>query len=81
VVATNPPAISTAQVSTEGGFRLAGLGSAMQRYQLLAATNLTPPVVWSVVAYTVADTNGLFELTDLEATNFTQRFYRVQTAP
>ncbi len=78
VVATNPPSILTAQLTAEAGFRLAGIGSASQPYQLLATTNLVPPVEWVVVTATVADTNGVFELIDTEATNFTCRFYRVQ---
>ncbi len=78
IAATNPPSVSGAQISGEGIFHLTGIGSAAQRYQLLTTTNLTPPVVWSVVTNTVADTNGLFEFADPEATNFNCRFYRVQ---
>lgn len=81
VVATNPPNVLNAQIQPDGLFGLSGLGSASQRYQLLATTNLTLPIVWEPVTNAVADTNGLFELIDPETPNFMQRFYRIQAVP
>jgi hypothetical protein len=39
-------------------------------------TNLLPPVGWTTLATNMAGTNGLFEHTDLGATNSSTRFYR-----
>ena len=77
VVATIPPAISGLAPQGDGSFQLSGTGAANQLYELRAATNLVPPVAWFPVAETIADTNGLFQFLDLQATNFTRRFYRV----
>ena len=79
VVATALPAF-TSMVPSAGAFTLGGTGAASQSYTLEAATNLTTPIFWLPVTNTIADTNGGFELLDLEATNYPQRFYRV-TAP
>jgi hypothetical protein len=46
-------------------------------YELDATTNLAPPIPWIFVTNAVADQNGLFQLWDLSATNFPQRFYRI----
>jgi hypothetical protein len=35
-----------------------------------------PPVVWTPVSTNTADINGLWQFTDTQATNYTQRFYR-----
>ncbi|MDW7979244.1 MAG: glycosyl hydrolase [Verrucomicrobiales bacterium] len=78
VVGTNPPTILSVQILASGAFKLSGQGSAMQPYQLLTTTNLAPPVVWTVLNTTIADTNGLFEFVDPDAGAFMQRFYRVR---
>ena len=79
VIAINPPVIGSSGLQGSGEFVVTGSGSASQDYQLLAATNLNPPITWTLVTNTAADTNGLFQLTDADATNFTQRFYRIST--
>lgn len=76
VVATALPAFTNLIPSSEA-FTLGGTGAASQSYTLEAATNLSAPIIWLPVTNTIADTNGVFELLDLEATNHPQRFYRV----
>jgi len=77
VVATVPPQFSSIAPLSDGNYQLNGTGSAGVIYELDAATYLTPPVVWSFVANAVAGQNGQFQLFDLKATNFPQRFYRI----
>ena len=48
-------------------------------YWVEAATNLTPPVNWIPLSTNAAGANGLWQFTDTQATNFTQRFYRTQS--
>lgn len=76
VVATALPAF-TNMVAAADVFTLGGTGAASQSYTLEATTNLAPPILWLPVTNTLADTNGVFELLDLDATNHPQRFYRV----
>ncbi|HEV7923925.1 MAG TPA: hypothetical protein VGR14_01115, partial [Verrucomicrobiae bacterium] len=45
-------------------------------YQLYAATNLSPPAVWSPVTYAPAQSNGMFYLT-LPPTNAAAQFFRL----
>ena len=75
-----PPAVTSVSMSPDHtGFNLTGTGVARQAYALLTASNLVPPVVWVPLATNTADTNGNFNFTDLQVTNFSQRFYRVGT--
>jgi Bacterial Ig-like domain (group 3)/MBG domain (YGX type) len=48
-------------------------------YMIEATTNLTPTIVWTVLGTNAADTNGLFNFTDLQATNYSSRFYQTAT--
>ena len=50
-------------------------------YILEATTNLTLPGSWQPVATNTLGTNGVWQFTDTKATNFTQRFYRLELAP
>ena len=64
--------------STQGSLLTlnSGLG---QNYTLLATTNLLAPITaWSVVSTGTAPV-GPFVLTDPEATNYPQRFYRIRS--
>ena len=63
---------------TSGGFTLGGTGGAGLTYVLLGAPSLVPPVTWQPLATNTADGSGNFNFTDAQATNFVQRFYRVQ---
>jgi hypothetical protein len=74
-----PPVITNLNLATgQTSFTLSGTGAAGQTYVLLSATNL-PPVNWTPVATNTADGNGVFMFTDLDTTNYHQRFYRVMT--
>ena len=77
VIATVGPQFGGLNQTGDGNFHFAGAGAAGVTYELDAATNLAPPIPWMFVTNAVADQNGLFDLWDLSATNFTQRFYRI----
>jgi autotransporter-associated beta strand protein len=77
VIATVGPQFGGLNQTSDGNFHFAGTGAAGVTYELDAATNLAPPVSWMFVTNGVADQNGLFDLWDLSATNFAQRFYRI----
>ena len=80
VIATALPQFSSITQSSDGNFVFSGTGAADATYELDAATNLQSPVLWFFVTNTVADQSGLFQLFDLSATNFPQRFYRVMSS-
>ena len=74
-----PPVITNLNLTAgQTAFTLSGTGAANQVYMLLSATNL-PPLVWTPVATNTADTNGVFIFSDLDTTNYNQRFYRVMS--
>ena len=73
-----PPLVSGGSMGT-GGFSVNVTGNAGQTYVLLTATNLTAPV-WVPVVTNVASTNGVFQLTDPNATNaLPQQFYLIRS--
>jgi pectin methylesterase-like acyl-CoA thioesterase len=45
-------------------------------YSLEAATNLTPPVNWLPIATNSTDSEGLWQFSDSQTTNYPLRFYR-----
>jgi autotransporter-associated beta strand protein len=77
IVAVLKPQFGSITQTGDGNFQFGGVGSAGVTYELDAATNLVPPVVWNFVTNTVAGQNGNFQFADLGATNFSQRFYRI----
>ena len=77
VIATASPQFSSIAQMNDGNFQLSGSGAAFKNYELWAATNLGLPTSWFFVTNAVADTNGVFNLTDPDATNYPQRFYRI----
>ncbi len=77
VIATVGPQFNGLNQTSDGNFHFAGAGAAGVTYELDAATNLAPPIPWMFVTNAVADQNGLFDLWDLSATNFVQRFYHI----
>jgi hypothetical protein len=80
VTVTNlPPVISSFGTLSNGSFSLGGIGATGQSYVLLTASNLAPPMAWTPIATNAAGTNGAFSFSDLEATNYQQRFYRIRT--
>jgi autotransporter-associated beta strand protein len=75
VIATAPPGFSSIAQRSDGNFQFSGTGAAGVTYDLEASTNLVPPIAWQLVANTVANQSGMFQFVDLQATNFSQRFY------
>jgi hypothetical protein len=47
--------------------------------RLWVATNLYPPVIWTPVATNVSGTNGIWQFTDTNASQYPVRFYRTST--
>jgi autotransporter-associated beta strand protein len=77
-----PPAVpvfGSVGLLVNGGFSLSVTGSAGETCVLLGATNLMSPMVWLPLATNTADTNGVLNFNDAQATNFPQRFYRLRT--
>jgi autotransporter-associated beta strand protein len=81
VIATASPQFSSIVQSGDANFVFSGTGAAGLTYELDAVTSLQSPLLWLFVTNAVADQNGLFQLFDLSATNFPQRFYRVIASP
>ena len=73
------PQITHYSVGSDGSFTLSCNGSPGQAYVLLGTTNLAP-AAWTPLATNSADAGGQLSLTDVQATNYDARFYRV-TAP
>jgi pectin methylesterase-like acyl-CoA thioesterase len=73
-----PPTNSVAGVvvNGDGSVTLSFVGVANYTYLVEATLDLMPPVVWTPVSTNTADINGLWQFTDTQATNYTQRFYR-----
>jgi len=79
LVALPPPQITRINLGTGGGFTLSGTGPAGRSYRVLATTNLLLPLINWTLAGTGAFTNGTFNLTDSQTTNYLQCYYRVTT--
>ncbi|HEX9047579.1 MAG TPA: LamG-like jellyroll fold domain-containing protein [Verrucomicrobiae bacterium] len=77
VVTTVGPQFASLAQSADGNFQFNGTGAAGVTYELDGATNLAPPIAWLFITNAVADQNGLFQLWDLSATNYSQKFYRI----
>ncbi len=70
--------ISGVTVNSQGGVTLDFTGIPGSTYWVETTTNLTPPENWTPISTNVAGTDGLWQFTDAQATNFLQRFYRTQ---
>jgi polygalacturonase len=66
--------------SSNGSVTLDFTGIPGNTYWVVAATNLMPPINWMPLSTNVAGTNGLWQFTDTQATNFLNRFYRTQSS-
>ncbi len=64
---------------TNGTLQLNFTGISNAIYILQAATNLTPPTVWSNLSTNTADGLGFFQFIDADASNHPTRFYRTTT--
>jgi autotransporter-associated beta strand protein len=79
VVTTVGPQFTSLALSADGVVQFSGTGAAGVTYTLNATTNIMAPVMWMSVTNAVANQTGLFQLSDLSATNFPQRFYRISS--
>ncbi|MGO9585802.1 MAG: hypothetical protein ACLPYZ_00520 [Limisphaerales bacterium] len=72
------PVQSGQRVRLEGNGRvtLSFVGVPGYVYQVDATTNLAPPVVWTTISTNTADISGQWQITDLQATNYPNQFYR-----
>jgi hypothetical protein len=61
--------------NNDGSMTVGFAGIPGYTYWVEAATNLTVPV-WEVISTNVAGTNGLWEIMDTNAANYSMRFYR-----
>jgi autotransporter-associated beta strand protein len=80
LIATARPQFGAFAQTGDGNFQFSGAGAAGVTYELDGATNLSLPIFWIFVTNAVADQNGFFQLWDLSATNFPQRFYRISSS-
>ena len=73
------PAVTSLSLGAGGtAVTLTGTGAANQNYVLLTATNL-PAAAWTPVQTNLTGSDGVFHFTDAPATNYSQRFYRIQS--
>jgi autotransporter-associated beta strand protein len=77
------PNIVAVASEIDGNISLTFAGIPGRTYLVQASTNLTPPIDWEMLTNNldggtnfVGGTNGLWTHTDLNATNFSTRFYR-----
>ena len=74
-----PVNITGIAVLDDGTVQLGFTGTPGGVYLIEAATNLSAPIVWTTLGTNTADTNGVFNYTDANATNFGDRYYRTAT--
>jgi hypothetical protein len=74
------PTLTDALVLTDGSFQFGFTNSVGALFGVLATTNLALPLSnWTALGGVVEIAPGLFQLTDAQATNSPQRFYRVRS--
>ena len=61
---------------TNGSVQIGGVGESNRTYEIEAATNLSSPIFWQLIASNLADSSGFFQFTDTNAVSFRTRFYR-----
>jgi len=71
----------TGVVAGNGSVTLSLGGAPGYAYILETTTNLILPAGWQPFTTNTPGTNGVWQFTDLQATNFPQRFYRLELAP
>ena len=77
VISTVAPQFGSLSQRPDGNYDFTGTGAAYTTYDLVAATNLSPPVAWLLITTGTANATGNLQLSDLQATNFPIRFYRI----
>ena len=75
------PLITGVANNRDGSINLNLAGAPGYTYVLETTTNLVSPGSWLPLSTNVAGTNGVWQFADTQATNYTQRFYRLRLAP
>ena len=74
-----PPHFTQYAMGGDGSFTLSGTGPTNADYRLFATTDLALPFSnWTQVG-TGTFTNGLFQFSDSQATNYSEHYYRLVT--
>lgn len=74
------PIVVTGKMLASGACQLTFTNDPGSAFDVLASTNLfAPPSNWTTLGNTTETSPGQFQFTDLQATNFIQRFYRVRS--
>ena len=79
VLPTGPTSFSSITQLPDGNVSLVLTGTPGQTLVLQAATSLTGSIAWSSLSTNFAGPNSTAPVTDLQATNFPTRFYRIKT--
>jgi subtilase family serine protease len=77
----NPTPLVTGIVAANGRVTLSLGGAPGCAYILETTTDLISSAIWQPAATNTLGTNGVWQFTDVQATNFTQRFYRLELLP
>ena len=59
-------------------FRISSIGS-NDSHDVTLTTNLNPPIAWQTILTNTSSSNDLYQLIDLDSTNFLVRFYRLRS--
>jgi uncharacterized repeat protein (TIGR01451 family) len=82
IVLTNTvPNIAVVPGGTNGNLTLRLGGAPGDVYVLETTTNLVSSLSWQPIATNTLGTNGVWQFTDGQATNFNHRFYRLKLVP
>jgi autotransporter-associated beta strand protein len=73
------PVTISATLLANGAVQLNFAGVPGYTYYIQDACSLNPSATWTNLSTNVADINGLFNFTDLSATNYGDRYYRTTT--
>jgi len=76
-----PPAIGGAGADPDGSFNLTVTGTPSYTCVLETTVDLSSPANWLPIATNTLGTNGVWQFSDAQATNYQQRFYRIRQLP
>jgi Pro-kumamolisin, activation domain/Immunoglobulin I-set domain/Bacterial Ig-like domain (group 3)/Viral BACON domain len=81
IAVVNPvPSITSVAGNSDGSFTLNLSGLPNYTYILETTTNLLPSADWLPIATNTFGADGVWQFNDTQATNYTQRFYRLKLA-
>jgi len=81
VIVRDPVPLISSVVLAGGGDVVLKLGGTPGRQYILETTEEFTPAIWRPVATNTLDASGTWQFTDMQATNFMLRFYRLKRAP